>query len=70
MPNKIFLQVKDEEGEWQDIITWCEDRIYDTDVEYIRVNMNPGEECRGRLSDADEIENDTERFGCPDEIQA
>lgn len=37
----IFLQV-DPDGEsacdWIEGVTWCEDRINDTDIEYIRVD--------------------------------
>jgi len=32
----IYLQAKDEDGETPDEVTWCVDRIYDTDVEYVR----------------------------------
>jgi len=33
-PEKIYLQV--DPDEWIDGITWCEDRINDSDVEYVR----------------------------------
>lgn len=36
MSHKIYLQVKDEDGEIPDEVTWCIDRIHDTDIEYVR----------------------------------
>ena len=35
-PEKIYLQIKDEDGDTPDEITWCEDRIHETDIEYVR----------------------------------
>jgi hypothetical protein len=32
--DKIYLQIKDEYGEDQEEISWCEDRQYETDLEY------------------------------------
>ncbi len=37
IPAKIYLQVKDEDGETPDEIMWCVDRVHDTDIEYVRV---------------------------------
>jgi len=38
--NRIFLQVCDDENsEWCGEVTWCEDRIHDDDVEYIRADL-------------------------------
>jgi len=41
-PDKIYLQV-DEDSEksidWFEGVTWCQDRINDTDIEYIRVDL-------------------------------
>jgi hypothetical protein len=34
-PNRIYLLVRDEDGEIPDEVMWCVDRIHDTDVEYI-----------------------------------
>ena len=31
---KIFLQYFDEYGEPQEDVSWCQDRVHDTDVEY------------------------------------
>lgn len=31
------MQVKDEDGEEAEAVMWCVDRIYETDVEYVRV---------------------------------
>ena len=36
IPDKIYLQIKDEDGDDQDDWTWCIDKINDTDIEYIR----------------------------------
>ena len=36
---KIYLQIKDDSGEDQDEVTWCEDRIEDTDIVYIRADI-------------------------------
>ena len=36
IPDKIYLQIKDEDGEPPDEVTWCVDRIYATDIEYVR----------------------------------
>ena len=38
IPNKIYLQICDEFGEELCEKTWCEDRIYETDIEYERVD--------------------------------
>jgi hypothetical protein len=45
-PKKIYLQVFGDNGDertdawWPDEdVTWCEDRIYDSDVEYIRADI-------------------------------
>jgi hypothetical protein len=38
--DRIFLQVcDDEDSEWCDEVTWCEDRIHPDDVEYIRADL-------------------------------
>lgn len=34
-PDRIYLQVKDEDGATPDEVTWCVDRVHDTDVEYV-----------------------------------
>ncbi len=34
----IYLQVKDETGEPNEEITWCQDEINDTDITYIRLD--------------------------------
>ena len=39
IPDRIYLQIKDVFGEDQDEVTWCEDRIEDTDIVYIRVDV-------------------------------
>lgn len=33
--DKVFLQIRDEDGDTPDEVTWCVDRIHDTDVEYV-----------------------------------
>lgn len=43
-PGKIYLQVDpDDEGmddiDWTAEITWCQDKINDNDVEYIRADL-------------------------------
>ena len=40
--DRIFLQVCDDDGEYErrGDITWCQDRIHDTDVEYIRKELH------------------------------
>ena len=41
-PDKIYLQVDpDDEGTcgWIDEITWCQDKINDNDVEYVRADL-------------------------------
>lgn len=42
IPAKIYLQIKDEDGETPDEITWCVDKIHDTDVEYVRAEGSGG----------------------------
>ena len=37
-PKKIYLQVEPED-DIHEGITWCEDRINDTDIEYIRADL-------------------------------
>ncbi len=38
--DRIFLQVcDDDDSEWVGEVTWCEDRIHDEDVEYIRADL-------------------------------
>ena len=34
-PNRIYLQLLDEDGEPSCWPTWCEDRVRDTDIEYV-----------------------------------
>ena len=34
IPDVIYLQWFDEDGEKDGDVTWCEDRINDTDIEY------------------------------------
>lgn len=47
IPDQIYLQVKDEYGEAVDEITWCVDKIHDTDIKYIRVpNASPCDDCK------------------------
>ena len=57
IPSKIYLQVKDEDGEAPDEVTWCVDRVHDTDVEYLRVSWE-GEENPPRGFAEPKIEND------------
>jgi hypothetical protein len=46
-PNdKIYLQVKGNEYEGYDTITWCNDKINDDDVEYIRADVVKAQEER------------------------
>ena len=42
---KIYLQVKDFEGNDEEEISWCHERIFDTDLEY---QLIPSEEEIGR----------------------
>lgn len=38
--DRIFLQVCDDpDNDWVGEVTWCEDRIHDEDVEYIRADL-------------------------------
>jgi len=37
IPDRIYLQVLDEDGEPSEGATWCKDRVYDTDVLYVRI---------------------------------
>lgn len=39
VPERIYLQVTTEDGEWPDEVTWCVDRINDSDIEYRRVGV-------------------------------
>ena len=32
----IYLQTKDDYGEDEEVVCWCQDRINDTDIEYVR----------------------------------
>jgi hypothetical protein len=36
-PDKIYLQIDETHIEEWGQVTWCEDRVYDTDVEYAKV---------------------------------
>ena len=36
MPNTIYLQVDDDREDVE--VTWCRDRIYETDVMYVRAD--------------------------------
>lgn len=42
IPNKIYLQIKDELGNELCERTWCEDKIYDSDICYIRQSIVEG----------------------------
>ena len=46
VPDIIYLQVRDENGEVLDDVTWCKDRICDTDIEYTRSNVPPCSGCQ------------------------
>jgi hypothetical protein len=36
----IYLQLcDDEDSEWCDTVTWCQDRVHDSDVKYIRAGL-------------------------------
>ena len=35
--NTIYMQVYDEQGNLNEEQTWCEDKIFSTDIEYKRV---------------------------------
>lgn len=37
IPDKIYLQIWDEDGEPSHWPTWCVDRVHDTDVLYVRI---------------------------------
>ena len=41
VPEKIYLQILDEDGESPDEVTWCVDRIHNTDVEYVLSSTVP-----------------------------
>jgi len=45
IPDKIYLQIWDEDGERSHWPTWCVDNIYDTDVLYVRA-VNPLDDAR------------------------
>lgn len=47
VPDIIYLQIKDLGG-----ITWCVDRINDTDIEYVRVDRG-GEQVSGMTVDGE-----------------
>lgn len=34
-PDRLYLQVRDEDGDPPDEVTWSDDQIYDTDVAYV-----------------------------------
>ena len=51
-PDKIYLQITDDEGEHSDEITWCVDKINDDDVEYIRVNKQRVTKTLRKAADA------------------
>ena len=40
VPDVIYLQWFDEDGEPDGEVTWCEDRINDTDIEYRRLTTD------------------------------
>ena len=45
IPNKIYLQIgektpKDADFEELNEVTWCQDRINDNDIEYVRIDKN------------------------------
>jgi hypothetical protein len=45
LPERIWLQDLDGDGDYRGEVTWCKDKINDTDTEYIRsdvVNERPG----------------------------
>jgi hypothetical protein len=44
IPKYIYLQhSEDYDPEWGDEMTWCEDRIHDTDIGYIRMDAHEEE---------------------------
>lgn len=48
----IYLQIKDREG---DDITWCEDRINDGDVAYIRKTLADQANARAEVAESDAL---------------
>jgi hypothetical protein len=38
---RVWLQYKDRDENWQDTITWCQDRQFATDIEYVRGDQVP-----------------------------
>ena len=56
VPDTIYLQISpdsDESPEWFDDVTWCEDRINESDVEYVRKKVPPPN-YQGRLEREEE----------------
>lgn len=60
IPNNIFLQI-DDSGYDELTSTWCEDRINETDIEYVRKQHLPDD--IQRMIDAAKV-CETERHGC------
>ena len=55
IPDKIYLQIKDEDGEeLGHEVTWCVDKIHDTDIEYVRVTSRPQDDL---VSQKDDLQN-------------
>jgi predicted nuclease with TOPRIM domain len=49
---RIFLQVcENEDSEWVGEVTWCQDRINDDDVEYIRADL-----VQQQLADSESVQ--------------
>jgi hypothetical protein len=48
-PEVIWLQIDDEAEQFQgwDAQTWCEDKINETDVKYVRADLTPNVEVTG-----------------------
>ena len=38
IPKRIYLQIFDDDGHEHDEVTWCDDSINDSDVEYVLVD--------------------------------
>jgi hypothetical protein len=57
-PEKIYLQM-DDEGSLH-FATWCQDRIYDTDIEYTRMQTTEQRAAYKELVEAANLHLDTD----------
>lgn len=68
-PSKIFLQIGDgymDDADFKELseVTWCEDKIFDTDIEYELKKPDESEEGNDAIEFAEYFHNNFDYYDC------